>query len=109
MESQGYEPNKNSVGNMGEFFKKPGFGSEIKDISKKTSKQYQGQSVYQANKPVGDYIQKGDPFYLAAKHKDHIEVINSTGTKVRAVLNLDGSFNDSKIKAAKAEGRRLPK
>ncbi|MCW6553640.1 VENN motif pre-toxin domain-containing protein, partial [Yersinia ruckeri] len=102
-------PNAGAVGNMGEFFKQAGFGSEIKEISKKTSKQYQGQSVYQANKPVGDYIQKGDQFYLDAKHKDHIEVFDSTGTKVRAVLNLDGSFNDAKTKAAKAEGRRLPK
>ncbi|CNL81917.1 VENN motif pre-toxin domain-containing protein [Yersinia aldovae] len=102
-------PNAGAVGNMGEFFKQAGFGSEIKEISKKTSKQYQGQSVYQANKPVGDYIQKGDQFYLDAKHKDHIEVFDSTGTKVRAVLNLDGSFNDTKTKAAKAEGRRLPK
>ncbi|BFI52241.1 hypothetical protein KD3_05090 [Yersinia pseudotuberculosis] len=102
-------PNAGAVGNMGEFFKKPGFGSEIKEISKKTSKQYQGQSVYQANKPVGDYIQKGDQFYLDSKHKDHIEVFDSTGTRVRAVLNLDGSFNDAKTKAAKAEGRRLPK
>ncbi len=102
-------PNAGAVGNMSEFLKQPGFGSEIKEISKKTSKQYQGQSVYQANKPVGDYIQKGDQFYLDAKHKDHIEVFDSTGTKVRAVLNLDGSFNDAKTKAAKAEGRRLPK
>ena len=104
-----HTPNAGAVGNMSEFLKQPGFGSEIKELSKKTSKQYQGQSVYQANKPVGDYIQKGDQFYLDAKHKDHIEVFDSTGTKVRAVLNLDGSFNDAKTKAAKAEGRRLPK
>ncbi|MGM7773679.1 VENN motif pre-toxin domain-containing protein [Yersinia enterocolitica] len=102
-------PNAGAVGNMAEFFKKTGFGSEIKEISKKTSKLYQGQSVYLANKPVGHYIQKGDQFYLDAKHKDHIEVFDSTGTKVRADLNLDGSFNDAKTKAAKAEGRRLPK
>ncbi|CQI97849.1 Uncharacterised protein [Yersinia rohdei] len=82
---------------------------KLKRYLKKTSKLYQGQSVYLANKPVGDYIQKGDQFYLDAKHKDHIEVFDSTGTKVRAVLNLDGSFNDAKTKAAKAEGRRLPK
>ncbi|WP_230490926.1 VENN motif pre-toxin domain-containing protein, partial [Serratia montpellierensis] len=104
-----HTPNAGAVGNMSEFLKQPGFGSEIKELSKKTSKQYQGQSVYQANKPVGNYIQKGDQFYLDAKHKDHIEVFDSTGTKVRAVLNLDGSFNDAKTKAAKAEGRRLPK
>jgi filamentous hemagglutinin len=102
-------PNAGAVGNIGEFFKQSGFGSEIKELSKKTSKQYQGQAVYKANKSVGDYIKKGDQFYLDAKHKDHIEVFDSTGTKVKAVLNLDGSFNDAKTKAARAEGRRLPK
>ncbi|KAA5926863.1 hypothetical protein F3I58_18550 [Pantoea sp. VH_4] len=89
-------PNAGAVGNIGEFFKQSGFGSEIKELSKKTSKQYQGQAVYKANKSVGDYIKKGDQFYLDAKHKDHIEVFDSTGTKVKAVLNLDGSFNDAK-------------
>lgn len=102
-------PNAGAVGNIGEFFKQSGFGSEIKELSKKTSKKYQGQAVYKANESVGDYIKKGDQFYLDAKHKDHIEVFDSTGTKVKAVLNLDGSFNDAKTKAARAEGRRLPK
>lgn len=102
-------PNSGAVGNITEFFKQPGFGSEIKEISKKTSKQYQGQSVYKADKPIGDYIKRGDQFYLDAKHKDHIELFDSTGTKVKAVLNLDGSFNKKKTEAAIKEGRRLPK
>ncbi|MEB7586619.1 hypothetical protein NGC36_15205 [Serratia rubidaea] len=104
-----YTTNAGAVGNMGEFFKQPGFGSEIKEVSKKTSKQYQGQSVYKADKPIGDFIKRGDQFYLDAKHKDHIEVFDSTGTKVKAVLNLDGSYNKKKTEAAIEEGRRLPK
>ncbi|MEH5670267.1 hemagglutinin repeat-containing protein [Enterobacter cloacae] len=103
-----YQPNKGAIGNMGEFFKQPGFGSQMKDNAQKTSQIFQGQSVYQAKKPVGDYIAKGDKYYLDGLHKDHIEVFDSKG-KVKAVLNIDGSFNDAKTKAAKAEGRRLPK
>ncbi|WP_256870149.1 hypothetical protein [Raoultella terrigena] len=53
-------PNAGAVGNMNEFFKQSGFGSEVKELSKKTSKQYQGQSVYKADKSIGDYIKKGD-------------------------------------------------
>lgn len=103
-----YQPNKGAIGNMGEFFKQPGFGSQMKDNTQKTSQIFQGQSVYQAKKPAGDYIAKGDKYYLDGLHKDHIEVFDSKG-KVKAVLNIDGSFNDAKTKAAKAEGRRLPK
>ncbi|MGJ0481060.1 hemagglutinin repeat-containing protein [Pantoea agglomerans] len=106
---QPHQPNQGAVGNMGEFFKQSGFGSELKDLSKKTSKQYQGQSVYKAENSVGDYIKRGDQFYLDAKHRDHIEVFDSTGTKVKAVLNLDGSYNQKKTEAALKEGRRLPK
>ncbi|MCW2482542.1 hypothetical protein J5224_26080 [Candidatus Symbiopectobacterium sp. NZEC135] len=80
---------------MGEFFKQPGFGSQVKELASKTSKQFQGQ--------------KGDQFYLDARHRNHIEVFDMTGKEVRAVLNLDGSYNDAKTKAARAEGRRLPK
>ncbi|WP_286177932.1 VENN motif pre-toxin domain-containing protein [Enterobacter sp. Ap-1006] len=53
MENQGYDPNKNSVGNMGEFLKQPGFGSTIKDNTQKTNQQYQGQSIYKATDNVG--------------------------------------------------------
>lgn len=82
---QPYEPNKGAVGNMSEFFKQPGFGSQMKDNVQKTSQIFQGQSVYQANKPVGGYIAKGDKYYL------------------------DGSYNESKTLSAIKEGRRLPK
>lgn len=86
----------------------PGFGSQMKDNAQKTSQIFQGQSIYQAKKPVGDYIAKGDKHYLDGLHKDHIEVFDSKG-KVKAVPNIDGSFNDAKTKAAKAKGQRLPK
>ncbi|TCV91048.1 VENN motif-containing pre-toxin protein [Biostraticola tofi] len=104
-----HAPNAGAVGNMGEFFNRAGFGSEVKVLSKKTSKLYQGQSVYKADKPIGIYIKRGDQFYLDAKHKDHIEIFDSTGAKVRAVINLDGSYNKSKTEAAIKEGRRLSK
>ncbi|WP_447737424.1 two-partner secretion domain-containing protein [Aeromonas veronii] len=105
---QPYEPNKGAVGNMGEFFKQPGFGSQMKEHAHKTSQIFQGQSIYQAKKPVGDYIAKGDKYYLDGLHKDHIEVFDSKG-RVKAVLNTDGSYNDSKTKSAIKEGRRLTK
>ncbi|NIE69475.1 hemagglutinin repeat-containing protein [Pantoea sp. Acro-807] len=103
-----YTPNADAVGNMGEFFKQSGFGSQMKESAQKTSQIFQGQSVYQAKGAVGDYIAKGDKYYLDGLHKDHIEVFDSKG-KVKAVLNIDGSFNDAKTKAARAEGRRIPK
>ncbi|MGP2518170.1 hemagglutinin repeat-containing protein, partial [Yersinia sp. 2545 StPb PI] len=103
-----YVPNAGAVGNMGEFFKQAGFGSLTKDSSQKTSQIYQGQSVYQAKDSVGEYIAKGDKYYLDGAHKNHLEVFDSKG-KVKAVLNLDGSYNDAKTQAAIKEGRRLPK
>ncbi|MDF7667823.1 hypothetical protein PT273_08225 [Orbaceae bacterium ESL0727] len=102
--SNPYEPNKGAVGNMGEFLGQSGFGSDVKDNSRKTSQQYQGQSIYTANKPIRDIIKKGDQFYLDGQHKDHIEVFDKRGN-FRAVLNLDGTINEAKTKAA--EGRKL--
>ncbi|WP_410175510.1 hemagglutinin repeat-containing protein, partial [Rahnella perminowiae] len=104
----GYEPNKGAVGNMGEFFNQPGFGNQMNDNARKTSQIYQGQSVYQAKGTVGNYIAKGDKYYLDGAHKNHLEVFDSNG-KVKAVLNLDGSYNDNKTQVAIKEGRRLPK
>lgn len=104
----GYEPNKGAVGNMGEFFKQPGFGSLAKDGSQKTSKIYQGQSVYKASGNLSNEIRKGDQFYLDASHMNHLEVFDSKGN-FRVVLNLDGSINPAKTKVAAAEGRKLPK
>ncbi|MWN32928.1 hemagglutinin [Gilliamella sp. Pra-s54] len=91
---------------MGEFLGQPGFGTNVKNNSTKTKRQYDGQSIYTANKPINDFIDKGDQFYLDGLHKDHIEVFNSRG-KFKFVLNLDGSLN--RDKTAQAKGRRLPK
>nr|WP_255519988.1 VENN motif pre-toxin domain-containing protein [Serratia sp. PAMC26656] len=101
---QPYEPNQGSVGNMSEFLKQPGFGSQIKNTTQKSSQQYQGQSVYKATGDIGEYIKKGDQFYLDGQHKNHLEVFDKRGS-FRAVLNLDGSINQAKTEAAK--GREL--
>nr|WP_226888532.1 hemolysin BL-binding protein [Pectobacterium aquaticum] len=99
-----YQPNQGAVGNMNELLRQPGFGSEIKSSAQKSSQQYQGQSVYKATGDVGEYIKKGDQFYLDGQHKDHLEVFDKRGN-FRAVLNLDGSLNEAKTKAA--EGRKF--
>lgn len=99
-----YQPNKGAVGNMKEFLTQPGFGTQIKSSTQKTSQIYQGQSVYKATGEIGDHIKKGDQFYLDGQHKNHLEVFDSKG-KFKAVLNLDGSINQAKTEAAK--GRTL--
>ncbi len=104
----GYGPNKGAVGNMGEFFAQPGFGSQLKDISRKTAELYDGQSIYRANDNVGSYIKKGYKYYLDGKHKNHIELFDSNN-KFSAVLNLDGTFNLDKTMKAQAEKRKLKK
>ncbi|TKV06497.1 hypothetical protein FDX19_20125 [Citrobacter sp. wls619] len=91
---------------MGEFFKQSGFGSQMKESAQNTSQLFQRQSVYQAQGPVGDYIAKGDKYYLDGLHKYHIEVFDNKG-KVKAVLNIDGSFNDAKTKVARAEVTKM--
>ncbi|AKL43717.1 TPA: VENN motif pre-toxin domain-containing protein [Serratia marcescens] len=50
-----YVPNAGSVGNMGEFFKQAGFGILAKDSSQKTSKIYQGKTVYKASSNNHNY------------------------------------------------------
>ncbi|WP_249357578.1 hypothetical protein [Citrobacter sp. wls619] len=101
-----HTPNAGAVGNMGEFFKQSGFGSQMKESAQNTSQLFQRQSVYQAQGPVGDYIAKGDKYYLDGLHKYHIEVFDNKG-KVKAVLNIDGSFNDAKTKVARAEVTKM--
>ncbi|BCQ36917.1 hypothetical protein ERHA54_45280 [Erwinia rhapontici] len=105
---QPHQPNQGAVGNMGEFFRQAGFGSQMKDKAQKTSQVYDGQSVYQAKGNIGDHIVKGDKYYLDGLHKNHIEVFDKN-RNVKAVLNLDGSYNDTKTKKAIADGRKLPK
>ncbi|OCQ50631.1 hypothetical protein Ppb6_04198 [Photorhabdus australis subsp. thailandensis] len=107
-DKQSYQPNQGAVGNMKEFFKQKGFGNQAKGNSQKTSKIYQGQSVYKASNDISDNIRTGDQFYLDGRHKNHLEVFDKRGNFIH-VLNLDGSINLDKTKAAAAEGRRLPK
>ncbi|CCW30106.1 hypothetical protein ABLA30_03325 [Xenorhabdus nematophila] len=78
----------------------------MKGDSQKTSKIYQGQSVYQASDNIDQHIKKGDQFYLDGSHKNHLEVFDKRGN-FRVVLNLDGSINETKTKQAEAEGRKL--
>ena len=106
--AEDFEPNKNSVGNMGELLKQPGFGNTVKGNTQKTNQQYQGQSIYKATEKIGDYIKKGDQFYLDGLHKDYIEIFDKRGN-FRAVLNLDGSVNERKTQQAEAEaeGRKI--
>ncbi|MGV3347102.1 VENN motif pre-toxin domain-containing protein, partial [Enterobacteriaceae bacterium LUAb1] len=105
---QPHQPNQGAVGNMGEFFKQAGFGSQMKEKAQKTSQMYDGQSVYQAKGEIGDYIVRGDKYYLDGLHKNHIEVFDRN-RNIKAVLNLDGSYNRVKTDKAIADGRRLPK
>ena len=105
---QAYQPNQGAVGNMGEFFKQTGSGETSKNSSQKTSKIYQGQTVYKATTKINEHIRNGDQFYLDGKHKDHIEVFDESN-KIRTVLKLDGSVNYDKWNNAKKEGRTLPK
>ena len=105
---QSYQPNQGAVGNMGEFFKQSGFGEAAKGSSQKTSKIYQGQTVYRASSDVSENIRNGDQFYLDGEHKNHLEVFDKRNKFIH-VLNLDGSINIDKTKKASAEGRTLPK
>jgi filamentous hemagglutinin len=99
-----YQPNQGAVGNMKEFLTQPGFGTQMKSGTQKTSQIYQGQSVYKASNNIGTTIKKGDQFYLDGQYKNHLEVFDSKGN-FKAVLNLDGSIN--KIKTEAAKGRKL--
>jgi hypothetical protein len=106
--AQPYKPNKGAVNNMGEFFKQPGFGSEMAEKSRRTKQAYQGQTVYKTMDNIGSNIKEGDIFYLDAKHRNHLEVFDEN-RRIKAVVNLDGTLNDDKTKKARAEGRRLDK
>ncbi|MCC8458907.1 hypothetical protein [Photorhabdus aegyptia] len=89
---------------MNEFLKQPGSGNQITGNTQKTSKMYDGQSVYAAKNDIDKCIKKGDQIYLDGDHKNHLEIFDKRGN-FRVVLNLDGSINDAKTKAA--EGRKL--
>ncbi|WP_299536984.1 filamentous hemagglutinin N-terminal domain-containing protein [uncultured Herbaspirillum sp.] len=65
-----------------------------------------GQSIYVAQRPIGNEIRNGDKLYLDGLHKDHLEVFEPTG-KIRTVLNLDGTVNEIKLATARKQGRKL--
>ena len=93
-----------SVNKMDEFFEMD-FGTNLKELSQKTTKQFQGQSVYKINKKAGDFS-KGDQFYLDNLHKDHIEVFDKRGN-FKGVYNFDGKINVDKTQKAMQDGRKL--
>ena len=92
---------------MAQFLKASEFGKSIAGSLAKTSKQFHGQSVFKVTEKVGGTVlKKGDQVYLDAKHKDHLEVLDSKGN-AKAVLNLDGTVNAAKTEAAIEMSRRL--
>src|SRR5690554_3277793 len=93
-----------SVNNMKEFFE-TSFGQNLQGISTKTSKQFQGQSIYTVNRGAGDFS-RGDQFYLDGLHKDHIEVFDRRGN-FKDVYNLDGKVNLDKTNKALSDGRKV--
>lgn len=98
---------KESVRSTKEFFNETVLGESLKNVSRKTSRRGGGQSIYQATAKSSEYgIKKGDYFYLDDLHFDHIEVFDKNG-KAKKVLNLDGSLNEKKTKAALDEGRTI--
>ena len=82
------------VNNMNEFFQTE-FGQKLEKSLRKTSRKYQGQTVYEVVDKGVDGLKKGDLVYLDGLHKDHLEVFNKRG-ELKTILNLDGSVNNTK-------------
>lgn len=98
-----------AVNKTSDVFKLNNFGKRLEQSAQKTKFQIQGQSVYKITEKmkIGDLtLRKGDNFYLDKMHKDHFEVFSSNG-RIKTILNLDGTENLSKLKAARKEGRTL--
>ncbi|MFA9501120.1 hypothetical protein ACERCG_12055 [Mannheimia sp. E30BD] len=90
---------------MNDFLKNKEFGQNLSQILTKTSKRYQGQTIYEVNKSELGF-KKGDQIYLDNLHKDHLEVFDRNGN-FKGVYNLDGSLNAEKTK--NSYGRKLSK
>ncbi|WP_202803369.1 hypothetical protein [Herbaspirillum rubrisubalbicans] len=101
-----YVPNARAVANMDEFFEGSNFGAAVRAGTKKSTTIYDGQSIYVAERDIGETIRKRDKLYLDGRHKDHLEVFDHRG-KFRFVLNLDGTINQDKTNASERQGRRL--
>lgn len=92
--------------NMNEFFKTD-FGGKLKSFCEKTKITVQGSSVYKITKKFDHSdLKKGCYFYIDKLHLDHIEVFNDHG-RIRAVLNLDGTYNKIKTDRAIAQARTI--
>ncbi|QBP78425.1 hypothetical protein E2K99_24725 [Herbaspirillum huttiense] len=91
---------------MDQFFKGSDFGEQVRANTDKRPTIYDGQTVYVAERKIGTQIKKGDQLYLDGRHKDHLEVFDKHGN-FKSVLNLDGTRNEVKTNAAKAQRRRL--
>ena len=88
-----------AIANMKNFFKSNDFAKNLASNSQKTTKIYQGQSIFKMTKKLGE-IRKGDQYYLDGREKNHLEVFDAQG-KSRGVYNLDGTKNLTKTEAAK--------
>jgi len=93
------------VANMHDFFKTTEFGQELKQVVRKTSKRYHGQTVYEVIKNHPKYgLRKGDKFYLDQLHKDHLEIFRKNGS-FKSVINLNGRKNLEK--SIQGTGRKI--
>jgi uncharacterized protein YneF (UPF0154 family) len=99
--------NTDFYANMYEVFEKAAIGKTLKECSEGTKFAYDYTSkIFRVIKDIKEYsIKCGDWFYLDKMHGDHIEVFNSTGKAIRAVLNMDGTQNIKKLDLA--AGRRI--
>ena len=81
------------VHNINEFFTSI-TGGVFKTASSRTSKIYDGQRVYRADKDIvlqdGTKIRRGDQFYLDGLHKNHLEVFDARGNP-RIKVDLAGN------------------
>ena len=93
------------VNNMNEFFQTE-FGRKLKQSLRKTSRKYQGQTVYEVVDKGIDGLKKGDWVYLDGLHKDHLEVFRDSG-EFKKSINLDGGLNS--VITKQGRGRRLSK
>lgn len=51
-------PTVTKIEKMEDFFNQPGFGRKLLEGARKTSKRYQGQTVFKATEKIGDNIKK---------------------------------------------------
>lgn len=95
--------NKDEYNSMYEVFERAPIGDKLKKVTQETSFERNGSKIYKVIEDVQEWgIKKGDWLYLDRMHKDHIEVFKRCGKIMRTVLNMDGTQNLSKLRAAGA-------